>query len=105
MICRNSFLDRVKRIYMVHPVRYAYHHDFLPDHWRFIEKLVNETNALVIAPGYRLTPFATYKEAFDLIVSLYKKHCAEHPDKKIILMGDSAGGGFSLALLCRVLRP
>ena len=76
----------------------AYRYDFLSSHWRFIEKLVKETNALVIAPGYRLAPYATYKEAFELIVPLYKKHCAEHPEKKIILMGDSAGGGLALAL-------
>ncbi|MBQ3426342.1 MAG: alpha/beta hydrolase [Clostridia bacterium] len=76
----------------------AYRYDFIAPHWQFIEKLVKETNALVIAPGYRLAPFATYKEAFDLIVPLYKKHCEEHPEKKIIMMGDSAGGGLSLAL-------
>ncbi len=76
----------------------AYRYDFIPFHWQFIEKLIKETNALVIAPAYRLVPFATYKEAFDLIVPLYQKHLAQNPDKKIILMGDSAGGGLSLAL-------
>lgn len=76
----------------------AYRYDFVQPHWDFLEKLIHETNALVIAPGYRLAPFATYKEAFELIVPLYKKYCAENPDKKIIMMGDSAGGGLSLAL-------
>lgn len=76
----------------------AYRYDFLSLHWKFLENVIKETNAQVIAPGYRLAPFATYKEAFDLIVPLYKKYCAEHPEKKIIVMGDSAGGGFSLAL-------
>ena len=76
----------------------AYRYDFTSFHWQFIEKMAKETNALVIAPAYRLAPFATYKEAFDLIVPLYKKYIAEHPEKKIILMGDSSGGGLSLAL-------
>ena len=76
----------------------AYFYDFMPNHWQFMEKVVKATNAQVIAPAYRLVPFATWKEGFDLIVPLYKKHCAENPNKKIILMGDSAGGGFSLAL-------
>ena len=76
----------------------AYRYDFLSLHWKFLENVIKETNAQVIAPGYRLAPFATYKEAFDLIVPLYKKYCADHPEKKIIVMGDSAGGGFSLAL-------
>ena len=76
----------------------AYEMDFIPLHWAFIEKLVKETNALVIAPAYRLVPFGTYKEAYDLIVPVYKKYCEVHPEKKIIMMGDSAGGGLSLAL-------
>jgi acetyl esterase/lipase len=76
----------------------AYHIDFIPLHWQFIEKLVLETNALVIAPAYRLAPFATYKEAFDLIVPLYRSYCEAHPEKKIMMMGDSAGGGLALAL-------
>ena len=76
----------------------AYRHDFISFHWQFIEQLIKTTNALVIAPGYRLAPFATYKEAFDLIVPLYKQYREEHPNKKVIMMGDSAGGGLSLAL-------
>ena len=84
----------------------AYRHDFIAPHWQFIERLVKETNALVIAPGYRLVPFATYREAFDLIVPVYRKYSETCPDKKIIVMGDSAGGGFSLALAehCRAER-
>lgn len=76
----------------------AYEMDFLPPHWSFIERLVKETNALVIAPAYRLVPFGTYREAFDLIVPVYKKYCEEHPEKKVMMMGDSAGGGLALAL-------
>ena len=76
----------------------AYEMDFISLHWMFIKKLVKETNALVIAPAYRPVPFGTYKEAYDLIVPVYKQYCEEHPEKKIIMMGDSAGGGLSLGL-------
>ena len=76
----------------------AYFMDINTAHWRLIKKLVKEANAEVIVPAYRLLPFATYKEAFNLIVPLYKEYCDKHSDKKIILMGDSAGGGLSLAL-------
>ena len=48
--------------------------------------------------AYRLLPHATYREAFDLIVPLYRKYCETHPDQKVILMGDSSGGGLSLAI-------
>lgn len=76
----------------------AYFMDFTGSHWRFLEKLIKETDAQVIAPAYRLVPFATYREAFDLIVPLYREYRETHPDQNIILMGDSAGGGLSLSL-------
>ena len=76
----------------------GYNYEIILPHWQFIKKLAKETEAQVIVPAYRLVPFATYREAYDLIVPLYKDFCETHPDRKIILMGDSAGGGFSLAL-------
>lgn len=76
----------------------AYLYDFIAPHWLFIEKLIKKTNALVVAPAYRLIPFGMYREAFDLIVPVYRKYCEAYPEKKIIVMGDSAGGGLSLAL-------
>ena len=76
----------------------AYLNDFSKFHWRLIDKIIKKTNALVIAPAYKLLPFGTYKEAFDLIVPVYKTYAEENPSKKLIVMGDSAGGGLSLAL-------
>lgn len=76
----------------------AYFMDFTEPHWKFLQTLVREADVQIIAPAYRLLPFATYREAFDLIVPLYREYCGAHHDKKIILMGDSAGGGLSLAL-------
>ena len=76
----------------------GYQNDFSPFHWAFLKKLIDRTGALVIAPAYRLVPFATWKEAFDLILPLYKEYAEAHPERKLILMGDSAGGGLALAL-------
>ena len=77
----------------------AYYADFSSFHWTFLKKIINRTNAEVIAPAYRLAPFGTYKNAFDFIVPLYKQYIKHNPKKKIILMGDSAGGGLALALV------
>ena len=76
----------------------GYFMDITRPHWRFLRTVTEEADAEVIVPAYRLVPFATWEEAFDLIVSEYREYCQAHPEKKIILMGDSAGGGLSLAL-------
>ena len=52
----------------------------------------------MIAPAYRRLPFVTWWEVFDLMVPLYREYCENHPDQKIVLMGDSAGGGLCAAL-------
>lgn len=69
------------------------------NHWRFLEKLVKDTNATIILPDYPLTPKYTYKDVFTMITPLYKEIIEEVPTTNLILMGDSAGGGMSLALL------
>ena len=76
----------------------AYFMDFTGAHWKLLQKLVDGADVTLIAPAYRLVPFATYREAFDLVVPLYREYRQNHPDQKVVLMGDSAGGGLSLAV-------
>ena len=76
----------------------SYYADFTSFHWSFLKKIIRKTNAKIVAPAYRLVPFGTYKEAFDFIVAVYKDYIKKHPNDKIILMGDSAGGGLALAI-------
>ena len=72
------------------------------NHWKFLEKLVKDTNATIILPDYPLTPKYTYKDVFTMITPLYKEIIEEVSTNNLILMGDSAGGGMSLALLERL---
>ena len=76
----------------------AYFMDITNAHWKLLKKLVDGADVRLIVPAYRLLPFATYREAFDLIVPLYREYREANPDQKVILMGDSAGGGLSLAV-------
>ena len=68
------------------------------DHWDFIKKIVEDTNATVIVPDYPLAPKYTYKEVFNMMEPLYKEIVSKVDMEKFIVMGDSAGGGLALAL-------
>ena len=72
--------------------------DFTNSHWKLLKKLVDGVDAKLIAPAYRLLLFATYREAFDLVVPLYREYRENNPDEKVILMGNSAGDSLSLAV-------
>ena len=69
------------------------------NHWNFIEQLVLDTGMTVIIPDYPLAPKYTYKDVFKMVKPLYKEILEEVAPENLILMGDSAGGGLSLALI------
>ena len=51
---------------------------------------------------YRLAPKHPYPAALDDAMQAWKTIVADNPDSQIILSGDSAGGGLSLALMMRL---
>lgn len=72
-------------------------------HWKFLEDLVHDTKMNLILPDYPLTPKYTYKEVFEMIEPLYRETIKKVGREKVILMGDSAGGGMALALLEKLI--
>lgn len=66
-------------------------------HWRFLSKLVKETEMEFIVPIYPKTPEHTYDEAYGPVQELYRQLVSGNDD--IIIMGDSAGGGLTLGLV------
>lgn len=69
-----------------------------PKHWEFINKIVNDIGATIIMPDYPLTPKNNYKDVFEMIEPFYEKTIEQIEASNLILMGDSAGGGLTLAL-------
>ena len=67
-------------------------------HWEFLQNLAIDTNATIIVPDYPLTPKYHYTDVFNMIEPMYKKIVEKIDSDKLIVMGDSAGGGMSLAL-------
>jgi len=76
----------------------GYINGFHLPHWALIRTLVTETRCTIIAPDYPLAPKATYKEVFEMVVPMYEKLVRKTDGSKVILMGDSAGGGIALAV-------
>ena len=67
-------------------------------HWDFLEKLANDTKSTIVMPDYPLTPKYTYKDVFNMVETLYKEIISKVDVKNLVMMGDSAGGGITLAL-------
>lgn len=76
----------------------AYVQNFILLHWEFLAEMVRKTGCTITAPDYPLAPEYTYKEAFAMAGALYRELISPASPAKFILMGDSAGAGFALAL-------
>lgn len=66
-------------------------------HYKAVDKMAQELDAKVVFPNYPKAPRYTYEDAFPKMEKLYRQMLDQTADSKnITLMGDSAGGGFSL---------
>lgn len=68
-------------------------------HRALIANLAKKMSIISYAVDYRLTPEHPFPAAFDDAGNAWDAIVAANPDKEIVLVGDSAGGGLSLALL------
>lgn len=68
-----------------------------PRHWRFATRLADALGAHAVLPLYPLAPEHTVEDSFEAMVEVFAEVAATSPDG-VILAGDSAGGGYALAL-------
>ena len=68
-----------------------------PRHWRFAVTLADALGARAVLPTYPLAPEFTVDDSFDELVLLVEEVAAQSPGG-LVLAGDSAGGGYALAL-------
>lgn len=85
-----------KHIFFLHGGGYVYEINKI--HWNFLAKLSKALNCTITIPIYPLVPIHEGKEIFDMLIPIYKEIILETDTKNITIMGDSAGGGMSLAL-------
>lgn len=67
-------------------------------HWLFLDRINNQSNAVITVPLYPKAPVHTVGETFPKITELYASMVARTRGEDVVIMGDSAGGGLALAL-------
>ena len=73
-------------------------------HRALIANLAKKMSVVSFGVDYRLTPEYPYPAAFDDAGIAWDAIVSANPDKEIVLAGDSAGGGLSLALMMELKR-
>ena len=86
-----------KHILYIHGGGYVYEINSV--HWNFLDKISRALNCTITIPIYPLLPDHKGKEIFNMLVPIYEKIISEVKAENIVIMGDSAGGGMSLALV------
>jgi monoterpene epsilon-lactone hydrolase len=85
-----------EHIYYLHGGSYVY--GFARQHWRFMTELVDAVGCTVVAPDYPRPPEHHVRDVFAMILPVYENLVATVGAINLTVMGDSAGGGMSLAL-------
>jgi acetyl esterase/lipase len=68
-------------------------------HWWFIARLVKTLGVACTVPRYPLGPEHTCDAGIAFVSEVYRQLVSEHGAERLIVMGDSAGGGLALAML------
>ena len=76
----------------------GYCHNFAKQHWKALAEWADDSGCGIVAPNYPLLPLHTAAEAHPPVLTLYQELLGRYPADRIVIAGDSAGGGFSLAL-------
>lgn len=103
---RNVFTLEPKNSKKVRHILYlhggAYIQGFTKPHWNFLAELAVVSGCTIIAPDYPLAPKYTYRESFAMVIKVYRQMIMKAHPHNITVMGDSAGGGFALALVQKI---
>lgn len=76
----------------------AYLNNPLTFHWKIINNVAKETGNMVVMPNYLKSPNYTCDESYEVLEEFFHDLCHREGVNRIILMGDSAGGGMCLVL-------
>jgi epsilon-lactone hydrolase len=86
--------EPVRTVFFVHGGAFMAPID--PFHVRYAARLADALDARIVMPDYPLAPEHTWRDSFEPMTDLAERWCKEPGGA--VLYGDSAGGGFALAL-------
>lgn len=69
-----------------------------PFHWYFIGRLVSQFDVTVVVPFYLRAPEQDVDANFNMVIPFYDNLVTRYDPSKMMVMGDSAGAGLSLAM-------
>jgi acetyl esterase/lipase len=87
-----------KRLHILYLHGGSYAYDVAPAHWNIVEQLINRTGAATVMPVYPLTPEHDWQPAHAMVTAVYERLVDEVGADNVVIAGNSAGGGFTLAL-------
>lgn len=76
----------------------AYIRPITPFHWDLLADLVERTGCVATVPLYPLAPESTCEQTLEMVLRTHARLRAEASPSRLIIAGDSAGGGLSLTL-------
>ena len=76
----------------------AFYSNITQGHWCLIDKLIQLSSASFVVPDYPLAPENSCIDVIAFLEKLYSLIINEFTDRKIAIIGDSAGGGLALSL-------
>lgn len=79
----------------------GYTHSVQKAHWGMIEQIIRATGATVTVPFYALAPKHTHQVAFRFVDTIYERVLAQARTDRVMIAGDSAGGGYAIVQACR----
>lgn len=79
----------------------GYVDELLPVHWEIILQLVRHLGATVTVPLYPLAPEHDHRVGNDHVAAFYRDLVERVDPARLVLMGDSAGGGMALVQAMR----
>lgn len=85
-----------RHIFYLHGGGYAFHIVFV--HWMMIKRLIKDTGASATVPLYPLAPEHDWSQSYPVVMQAYDRAVTKYGAENITIMGDSAGGGYSLGL-------